>query len=270
MRAKCLMTLTAAFMMTLRVSELSAQKEFADAHQKLSEFLGRSSSRINDPAGRDKYLKELPSLTGAINTQMTSGILSYLNTTTTLSVNKLTLKIARALADHSFPAPGLAQADGEVSIVPVPHQNAYAIAYDIGTCASCTTSWVEIAALRDDHWVITDHLDNPATNDAIHLAWVGPESSLLLAVYGIHWGDPHNGLDVRLYSVDNGFKQVWSSLNISQGEIAIQGDQMTLKYWTAPTPWADTTKPFGKERQVFQVDGQQVKLLETKFSKLQQ
>jgi hypothetical protein len=90
-----------------------------------------------------------------------------------------------------------------------------------------------------------------------------------LALYGVHWGDAHNRLDVRLYSVEKGFKEVWTLLNLSQGEIAIQGDRMTLKYWTQPTPWTGTKRPFREEQQVFEVDDQQVKQLQTKLSSVQ-
>jgi len=265
MRLKSALPLAAVFVVTLCASDLLAQKEFDEAREKIAAFWGETSKPINDPAQREKVTGMASELPGTIKPLIDSGILSYLNETRTVSIDELTLKISAALSYPYETSNTLADANNEVSVIPLPDRNGYAIAYDIATCASCSTSWVEIVARRDDRWVFTDHLDNPATDDAIHLGWVGPETAPLLAVYGIHWGDAHNRLDVRIYSVNDGIMPVWSSLDLSQGEIAIQGDRITLKFWTQPTPWADTTKPYREEQQVFEVNNRQVKLLETKF-----
>jgi len=260
MRVKCALPLVAGFVLVLCASELLAQKEFDAAQEKITDYWNERSPVSKDPVKMAKVLKDFNELPGQVRPLIDSGILSYLNSSHTISPDELTIKIAKALAYPYMSVNSLADADGKVSVISLPHRNGYAIAYDVGTCASCSTSWVRIAARRDDHWVLTDHLDNPVKDNAVHLAWAGSKADPLLAIYGMHWGDAHNRLDVRLYSVQNGIKEVWSSLNLYEGEIAIHENRITLTYWTEPRP------PYREKVQVFEVAGLLVKLLQTKLS----
>lgn len=248
------------FVLTLCASDLLAQKEFDEAHGKIAAFWSETSNPRKDPEQKAKVAKDFNELTGKLRPLIDAGILSYLNSSHAISPDELTIKVAKSLVFPYGSVNGLADTDGNVSVVPVPHRNGYAIAYNISTCASCSTSWVRIATRREDHWVMTDHLDNPEKDNAVHLAWVGSKAEPLLALYGIHWGDAHNRLDVRLYSLKDGFKEIWSALDLPQGTIAIEANQFTLTSWTA------MLAPYRVKHQAFQVDGVQIKPLEPTFS----
>lgn len=254
----------AVFVLTLCASDLFAQKEFDEAHEKIAAYWNERIPASSDPAKMAKVLKDFNELPGQLRPLIDSGILSYLNSSHAISPDELTMKIARALAYPYMSVNSLADADGNVSVVPLPDQSGYGVAFDIATCASCTTSWVEIAARRDNHWVLTDHLDNPEKDNAVHLAWVGSKAEPLLALYGIHWGDAHNRLDVRLYSVKPGIKKVWSSTDLFVGEIVIQGSRMTLTDRTAARP------PYQIRHQVFEIKGRHVAAQKATLSSIQQ
>lgn len=269
MRVRVASYLAAMFVLTASASGLPAQSEFDAASQKIAAYWNEENPEPTDPVTMAKVRRDFNELPGQLRPLIDAGILSYLNASQRISPEELTIKIAKALSYPYMNVQSLADADGNVSVIPLPHQDGYAIAYNISNCASCTISQVEIFIRRDDRWVLTDRLDNPVKDNAVHLAWVGSQAEPLLALYGVHWGDAHNRLDIHLYSVDNGFEEVWSMLNLSQGEIAIQGNRITLKYWTQPTRWTDPTKPFQEERQVFDVANKQVKLLDTKLSEIE-
>jgi hypothetical protein len=263
MGAKSPLSRAAVFVLILCASDLLAQKEFDEAHEKIAAFWSETSNPKKDPAQKAKVAKDFNELTGQLRPLIDAGILSYLNSSRSISPEELTIKIAKGLAYPYESVDRLADADGNVSVVPLPNSNGYAIAYDIATCASCTTSWVKIAARRDNHWVVTDQLDNPEKDNAVHLAWVGSEAEPLLALYGVHWWDAHNRLDVRLYSLENGIKEVWSSTDLFEGEIAIEGSRMKLTYWTAPRP------PYQIKTQVFEVKGWHIAAQKAALSRIQ-
>lgn len=262
MRFTVTFSLAAVFSLTLSSPEILAQKEFSQAQDKIAAFWQESSIPRKDSAQRAKVAKEVSQLPGQVRRLVDSGILSYLDSSHPISPEQLTVKIARALAYPYMSVNNPADADGNVSVVPLPQQDAYAIAYDIATCASCSAGWVEIAERRDGHWAMVDWLDNPVADDAVHIAWVGSGAKPLLALYGVHWGDAHNRLDVRLYSTEGGLKQVWSRLDLIEGTIAIDGERMVLKGWTG------FRLPCKEQRQEFLVEGRNVRLVSTSFSKV--
>lgn len=260
MRIKSALLFVAACAITLCASDLFAQKEFDEAHEKIASYWNEKNPIPTGPVKRAKIAKDASELPLALKALINSGILRYLDTGGSVSADELTIKIAKALAYPYMTVNDVADADGSVSVIPLPQQDAYAIAYDISTCIVCAKGWVEIAARRDNHWLFTAQLDKPKPDTAVHLGLVGSKTEHLLALYGVHFGDAHNRLDVRLYSVRNGITRVWSSLNLPGGEIEIRGNRMTLRYRTS------LARTYREKQQVYEVDGQQIRLLQTEMT----
>ena len=240
---------------------LFAQKEFEDAHNRITMFFQKASVSTEDPTQRAAIVEEANQLPGVVTPLIVNGVLKELALDPSVSSDNLTMKIAQGLATPNHPMETLQDADGVVSVVRSQKSKTIAIAFDVITCASCTKSWVGVFDCRDGIWVVASHLADPPANDAVHLAQIDSKSEDLVLLCGIHWGDAHNRLDVKLYSVEDGkLLPVWSQIDLIQGTIGIHGNEIDL------TSWTSFTQPCKEKRQAFRIVDHQPKLLKTSFA----
>jgi hypothetical protein len=255
MKLSALLCLGAVCVVLFCPPTLLAQQEFQAAHEKITGFF-LEAQPTRDPARREQISKDASALPGTVIPLITSGLLRNFNAKPAMSVDRMTLELAEALAAPTAPIMNASGAEGVASIVATRDSQLCAVAYDVSTCAACSTSWLGIFRRRRDKWVIAAHIVDPVTNDTVHAAWIGEGKPPLLLLYGIHWGDAHNRLDVRVYTLSSGtIREVSSLLDQPEGEIAIRNTKITISSDTA------LTSPRFRQQQTFVLSGTHLKLL---------
>jgi hypothetical protein len=242
-------------------SNLSAQAGFNDAHNKISAFWLNARKSTKIPAERATIALQGKALPQQIVPLINEGILEYLNTHKPVSTDILSLKIAQALAAPNVTIERPSDASGIVSIVSFPTSAGYGIAYDVSYCASCSVSWMGIFARKHGVWELAAQAENPIANGSVHLICVCLNTRRLLAIYGSHWGDAHNRLDIRLYDANaRHLHQVWSLLDQPEGGITIRDREIIVSSFTTLTP------PFFRKQQIFEVTPEKVRLIHSAVS----
>lgn len=240
-----------------------AQAEFQAAHAKLVHYFAQLKGSGEDTRQRVAVAKEASGLPATLASLVTRGILERLNTNEMMaSPSELMTIIATALAPPGVQVDNSQDAAAIASVVSYPDSNRIAVAYNISLCAACSSSWVGLFERMDNRWLLKRQLDNPAPNESVHLAVTGSRAQPLLLLYGTHWGDAHNRLDVRLYSIKEGFVQVWSQLDLVEGTLSISGNQLELTSWTA------LRSPCQEKTQVYRISDSKPKLLKTSFAQV--
>lgn len=245
---------------------LLAQSEFQQAHEKVVAYFDKTSVPIKNlaPPERSAFYKEAKSLAeqlpGQVIPLINAGILDYLRNTPRISTDDLTIAIGRALTAPSVEVHSVGDEEGSVAIVFSPRLDAYAIGYNVTTCAVCTDGWIGIFKHGEHGWILAERIDKPLLGEEMRLAFIGSGRKPLLLQYGTGYGDPHRGLYVHLYSLSNGVKQVWSLLDQYEGELDLSGNHFTVKSWTA-IRW-----PYQEKEQDFEIVDGGVRLSSTKLS----
>jgi hypothetical protein len=242
---------------------LVAQDEFQQAHQKITEFFAETSEPAKDPAMGAMIRQKAADLPRTVTPLMTAGIIKYLDARQTSSVTDLTISIARSLSAPAMNINTAADAEGLASVVKQTNPEAFIVAYNISTCAACSTSWIGIFQIMNGSWSLAEHLENPMPNNAVHLAWIDQAQEPMLLLYGIHWGDAHNRLDLHLYSLKDCITEIWSRSDLVEGTIALSGDRITL------TSWTEFRQPCQEKHEVIQFINGHAESLSTSFSEVQ-
>ncbi len=231
-------------MASTQATHLYAQTAFQKAHQRVTALWQDAGKMGNNHANREAVKQEGRSLPNEVEPLLTQGVLDYLNHHAKISAEELTLSIARALAAPGIPVSTVADADGVVSVMPFQNEKAYAVAYTVSYCVSCSESWLGIFERRDQ-FMLTSHFNNPLANDAVHLASMGNGLAPLFVLYGVHWGDAHSRLDVRAYSSKGGLTETWSRLDLPEGTISFSDLEFTLAFRSALlAPWTEVRETY--------------------------
>ena len=215
---------------------LHAQAGFKKAQRNVSKFWTAVAQDGRNPASRERLSRQGAELPGTIQPLLSQGILEYLNSNASISVDQLTLRIAEALSAPGVGVRSIADAKGVASVVPIPGRNAYAVAYTVSYCASCSRSWLGIFQMRKRKFALLASLNDPAPDEAVYLSVLGVGATTLLVLHGTHWGDAHNRLDARAYSTTRPIREVWSRLGLPQGKIVISTDKIGLVFMSSPVP----------------------------------
>ena len=114
---------------------LFAQKEFEDAHNRMTMFFQKASVRARSNT-KSAIVKEVNQLPGVVTPLIVNGIVKKLALDPAVSSDDLTMKIAQGLATPNHPVLTLWDANGLVAVVRSPKTKTIVIAFDVITCAS--------------------------------------------------------------------------------------------------------------------------------------
>jgi hypothetical protein len=209
---------------------LHGQNDFAKAQDTITRFWTDASQwgRSSDPQELEDRHQRAIALPELVQGQLTSGIIAYLNETPDSSAEALKAKLARALTP---PTLGNQTIDNAVDVIVANSGDSVYVAYDVTYCASCSRSWLGEFSRGGGVFHLQAVSRSPSQDTSVHLALLGSSSSNpVLVLYGLHWGDPHNRSEVKVFSMDGKLQELWSKSELWQGNVSIDGDELKLVF----------------------------------------
>lgn len=212
---------------------LRGQDDFARAHDAVSRFYS-DATRTGLNANEKQNLRQRgPDLSDFVDGWLTNGMLSYLNGTPRPSPEELKVKLAKALTP---PTLGTGIVENSADVVSVGNGHHFYVVYDVNYCASCSNSWLGEFSRRNGKFYLQSVVKNPLINTTVHLAWLSNSSYSMLVLYGLHWGDAHNHVDVKAFSTDGRFRELWLRMDLAQGQVSTNKNEITIAFLSTSTP----------------------------------
>ncbi|HVP53707.1 MAG TPA: hypothetical protein VMU45_01845 [Candidatus Eisenbacteria bacterium] len=213
-------------------SLMQSQTQFDKAHSLLSQ-MARQRLEIKSDADRERLAKEISSSLPMIEAAIGAGLLDLVNTTHVSSPDQIRERLAATL--RTGPETAGQNMDACVLSVGTQPNPSYVVAYVIPYCAACGRSWIGVLAYREREYHIVASLADPFPNQEIAAvsAGLGPDGAPRFLIYGTLWGDPHNRLNVAVFSFDGDkLLRVWSRSDLPQGRIQLQPGKIILSFWS--------------------------------------
>ncbi len=251
----------AGLVLAFLIPDAQGQNGFNQAHEMFTTYWNETlHAKKNDSAETEMLRKRASDLPAQLETLLTKAVFDYLSSTVSPSPEALKNDLSRALTapmGEGQPAEGVADA------VSVDHGKAFFVAYGVGTCASCSKIWFGKFVSRRGKFTLQSSTDSEAANQMVHLALIRADHSSAVVLYGVHLGDPHNRLDLRLYNPESTeLKPIWSLLDQPEGKASFQG--LTIRIESD----SSLTGPALRQSQSFLFSGTQVKLIQKSVSKV--
>jgi len=206
------------------------QSEFQAAHAKFSsywkEIFAPGFVPGHDPDKTALIRKQQATMPHDVTELIEKGILVYLNDSRQSSSEALQQAIDEVLTPDGMQVGG---SPGNVSVVTVGPSQTYVVGFDVGVCATCSNTWLGVFQKSDGAYSLRYAIEHAASGQSVRLFAIGPEGKerkVLLA--GTTWGDAHSRLSVRLYDVRDGLHEVWSQLELPNGEVSVKGNRISL------------------------------------------
>lgn len=235
-------------------SVFATEESFTKAHELFTQFWNDAlQTTKSDAKGRELTRKQAIDLPAKLEEPLTHGILAYLNDTQHPSATNLKSTIAKVL---TAPMMGNQTAEGVADVVATKDNGTFFVVYTTNYCIVCSKTWLGEFRRRDGQIVLQSSTRDVASDETVHLALLPSNSSSpVILLYGVHLGDAHNRFNAEALSSDGGLHTVWSKMNLPQGQLLINVNQLILTYESALTP------PFEEKREIYQIAGTELKLI---------
>ncbi len=231
--------------------------EFDSAHAIFAEYWADASAaaKTRTALARNQLRQKTTDLPRLLEGPINQGIIDYLNQSGTKSPNELKVLLAKALTPPNINDGPI---QNSVDVVALMDGDVYIVTYDINYCAACSTSWIGVFRHNSNgKFLLIDHVENPGQNQTVHLGILHSELMTMVVFYGTNWGDAHNRLNVRVYSIQNQLRQIWERLDLPQGQISLSGDRLVLSFLSSLTPpWDTITETYLLKNQTISLSSQ--------------
>lgn len=230
-----------------------AQPDFQKAHELLSRI---QKDRLNSRTAKERsqLAQEIRVVLPRVQELIAKGILDLLNSGKPVSTADLEQQISAALQVGPN-EPGNA---AQVFVLPVgltPGRH-YIVGYNIAYCAVCSQAWMAAFKQTNGYFSIVaiarDFLPNQSL--AAVPIWIGSNDMRFL-VYGTHWGDTENRLNIVAYTLKNNeFQETWSRMDLPEGSLEAKPGSIIVSYIVG------TRSPQHEKREIYTVTADSINL----------